>query len=101
MCVLLVMYKLLSIKYFFTLFIAFYRTRFIHVHVITLIQFLTSIFQVIFRLWKVSMRSDQKAHPVEMKDSHEDFLYDERAQSENYENPYVGIIHLFLCRDLK
>ncbi len=60
------------------------------------------IFQVIFRIWKISMRNDQRnATPSEVKDDYEDFLYDERLHSEynrtlsrhyNYNYIYVDCI---------
>ena len=38
--------------------------------------------QVIFRWWKVSIRNNATIRPGEIKDTHEEFLHDERAQSE-------------------
>ena len=38
---------------------------------------------MIFRWWKISLRANAKALPGEIKDSHDDFLYDEKCHSKS------------------
>ncbi|XP_077987982.1 F-box only protein 36-like [Glandiceps talaboti] len=38
--------------------------------------------EVIWRWWKISLRNDKKVAPGEVRESHDDFLYDDRTQSE-------------------
>jgi len=42
------------------------------------------IFQIIFRWWKIvpPTRADSKTYPVEIIDSYDDFLHDDRLHSE-------------------
>ncbi|XP_070537938.1 F-box only protein 36-like [Ptychodera flava] len=45
-------------------------------------QLLVTKDEVIWRWWKISLRNDKKVAPGEVRESHEDFVYDDRMHSE-------------------
>ncbi|CAD5111196.1 DgyrCDS529 [Dimorphilus gyrociliatus] len=45
-------------------------------------QLVVTVNEFIFRTWRISLRNDSHIHPKEERDTHEDFLYDDRMQSE-------------------
>ncbi|XP_064639162.1 F-box only protein 36-like [Lineus longissimus] len=45
-------------------------------------QIMVTRTEVIFRWWKISSRNDARVNPGEIRECHEDFLFDERCQSE-------------------
>lgn len=48
--------------------------------------------QFVFRTWKISLRNDAYIHPKEERDTHEDFLYNDRMQSTHIASLFLKIM---------